>query len=151
MVAVDIFPAQWLYLCSFCFLALNLAVSSFTFSKTFSLLLTFEILLNLIRPSIIHSALCISENLPKFSIGKILCWLHFFFFFKKKYHLSLSPGSLVAMKKNAKLLNVIYRKEAMIISFIIKMTRRVKSVLKTLSFSSANMQIAPLSVMNKVI
>lgn len=39
----------------------------------------------------------------------------------------------------------------MIISFIIKMTRRVKSVLKTLSFSSANMQIAPLSVMNKVI
>lgn len=70
---------------------------------------------------------------------------------KKKYHLSLSPGSLVATKKNAKLLNVIYRKEAMIISFIIKMTRRVKSVLKTLSFSSANMQIAPLSVMNKVI
>lgn len=150
MVAVDIFPAQWLYLCSFCFLALNLAVSSFTFSKTFSLLLTFEILLNFIRPSIIHSALCISENLPKFSIGKILRWLHFFFFLKK-YHLSLSPGSLVATKKNAKLLNVIYRKEAMIISFIIKMTRRVKSVLKTLSFSSANMQIAPLNVMNKVI
>lgn len=51
--------------------------------------------------------------------------------------------------ENAKLLNAIYKKEAMITSFTIKLTVRVKRVFKTLSyFPHANMQIIPLMIMS---